>query len=311
MQRLPRQGGRQHARTSGRKARIVRKAAVYPERSMQKPVSVLLGIDQPALAESVKHALRRSACLTQVAWGAEEIRGTLQRWRPHLVVIDLDIAEYQLLGELGFAAQSSDRPPIIALTRRRDLETRLAAYDQGVDDVLGIPFSPEEFVARVRAIMRRTYREAVNFTQVLRLGDMEIDIHNRCVLLGGKELRLTAIEQNLLYLLAANAGRVLTRDEILDHIWGASYTAKSNVIDRHIRNLRIRLQDDWRRPRYIATIPGRGYRFMPTTENTAAPSSCGENVDRRGPSAIERRSSPTPIPTPSAAHSLLLPASSA
>jgi DNA-binding response OmpR family regulator len=267
---------------------------------MHKPVHVLLGIDQPALAESVKLALRRSACLTQVARSAEEIRGTLQRWRPHLVVIDLDIAEYEFLRELGFADTSSGQPPIIALTRRGDLKTRLAAYDQGVDDVLAIPFSPDEFVARARAIMRRTYRQAANFTQVLRLGDMEIDFLSRRVLIGGKELRLTAIEQNLLYLLAANAGRVLTRDEILDHIWGVDYAPESNVIDRHIRNLRIRLQDDWHRPRYIATIPGRGYRFMPTTEGTAAPLSCGDNVDRAGPSAIKGKSGPTRIPMPSA-----------
>ena len=267
---------------------------------MHNPVRVLLGIDQPALAESVKLALHQSAYLAQVARGREEIRVTLQRWWPHLVVIDLDTAEYQLLGELGFTTQSADCPPIIALTRRGDLKTRLAAYNQGMDDVLAIPFSPEEFVARIRVIMRRTYREAANFTEVLRLGEMEIDILSRRVLVGGKELRLTAIEQNLLYLLAANAGRVLTRDEILDYIWGAGYTAESNVIDRHIRNLRIRLQDDWRRPRYIATIPGRGYCFMPTTEGVATPLSRCEQGGQAGPSAIERRSRPTPMPTPSA-----------
>jgi DNA-binding response OmpR family regulator len=266
---------------------------------MHDPVRVLLAIDQPALAESVKLALIRSVYLTQVAREVEAIRATLQCWRPHLVVIDMDIAECQILEELGFAALNSDHPPIIALTRRGDLKTRLAAYDQGVDDVLAIPFSPEELVARITAILRRTYREAATFTPVLRLRELEIDIRSRRVLIGGKELRLTAIEQNLLYLLAANAGRVLTRDEILDHIWGADYTAESNVIDRHIRNLRIRLQDDWHRPRYIATIPGRGYRFVPTTQG-AAPSSSGEDVGRTGPSAIEGRSSPpsTPMPSP-------------
>ena len=76
------------------------------------------------------------------------------------------------------------------------------------------------------------------------------------------ELHLTALEQSLLYLLAANAGRLLTRDEILDYLWGADYVAESNVVDRHIRNLRAKLHDPSRRPRYIATVPGRGYRFM-------------------------------------------------
>ena len=75
---------------------------------------------------------------------------------------------------------------------------------------------------------------------------------------------LTGLEQSLLYLLAANAGRVVTRDEILDALWGVDYVADSNVVDRHIRNLRAKLQNDWRKPRFIATVPGRGYRFVAT-----------------------------------------------
>jgi two-component system KDP operon response regulator KdpE len=111
--------------------------------------------------------------------------------------------------------------------------------------------------------MRRSYSGAVEFTPVLRLGDLEIDILNRHVRAGGRELHTTPLEQSLLYLLAANAGRLLTRDEILDYLWGADYVAESNVVDRHIRNLRGKLHDDSRRPRYIATVPGRGYRFVP------------------------------------------------
>jgi len=158
--------------------------------------------------------------------------------------------------------------PTLALTRRGDLKSKLAAFERGVDDILTLPFSPEEFVARVLAVMRRTYRDAVMFTPVLRLGDLEIDILNRRVRVGDTQLHLTALEQSLLYLLAANAGRVLTRDEILDHLWGADYFAESNVVDRHIRNLRVKLQNHSRRPRYIATVPGRGYRFVPTPPGT-------------------------------------------
>jgi DNA-binding response OmpR family regulator len=104
----------------------------------------------------------------------------------------------------------------------------------------------------------------VVFTPVLQLGDLEIDILNRLVRVQGKELHLTSLEQSLLYLLAANAGRLLSRDEILDQLWGIDYVAESNVVDRHVRNLRIKLQNGWRHPRYIATIPGRGYRFVAT-----------------------------------------------
>ena len=81
---------------------------------------------------------------------------------------------------------------------------------------------------------------------------------------GTSELHLTGLEQSLLYLLATNAGHVVTRDEILDALWGIDYAAESNVIDRHIRNLRAKLQNDWRKPRFIATVPGQGYRFIPT-----------------------------------------------
>lgn len=109
--------------------------------------------------------------------------------------------------------------------------------------------------------MRRTYRDAAVFSPLLRLGDLEIDILNRRVRAGDTELHLTSLEQSLLYLLAANVGRVLTRDEILDYLWGADYVAESNVVDRHIRNLRIKLQNHAKQPRYIVTVPGQGYRF--------------------------------------------------
>ena len=138
-----------------------------------------------------------------------------------------------------------------------------------MDDVLVEPFAPEELVARVLAVMQRAYGVAVALTPVLRLGALAIDILHRRVTAGGRALHLTALEQSLLYLLAANAGRLLTRDEILDYLWGADHAAESNVVDRHVRNLRVKLQDDWQQPRYIATVPGEGYRFLPTAN--AAP----------------------------------------
>jgi DNA-binding response OmpR family regulator len=103
------------------------------------------------------------------------------------------------------------------------------------------------------------------FSPVMRFGELEIDLLHRRGRAGGHDLHLTPLELSLLCLLAVNAGRVLTRDEILDHVWGGDYVAGSNVVDRHIRDLRLKLRDDWRRPRYIATIPGKGYRFVLTT----------------------------------------------
>jgi DNA-binding response OmpR family regulator len=225
---------------------------------------VLLVIDQPVLAQYVSLALNHGISQTQVARDTEGALAAISTWRPHLVIIDMDLARGGMLGQLGYLAPSTERLPAIALTRRGDLPTKLAAFDQGVDDILSVPFSPEELVARMLAVMRRTYHERVAFTPVLRLGDLEIDILNRSVHVQGKELLLTAVEQSLLYLLAANAGQLLSRDEILDQLWGADYVPESNVVDRHIHNLRLKLQDEWQHPRYIATIPGRGYRFVAT-----------------------------------------------
>jgi DNA-binding response OmpR family regulator len=106
---------------------------------------------------------------------------------------------------------------------------------------------------------------------VIRIGELEIDILLRRARVDGRDLRLTPLELSLLYLLAANAGRVMTRDEILDHVWGDDYAAGSNVVDRHVRNLRAKLRDDWRRPRYIVTVPGKGYRFILAAAERAPP----------------------------------------
>jgi DNA-binding response OmpR family regulator len=115
-----------------------------------------------------------------------------------------------------------------------------------VDDIMTLPFPPEELLARVIALVRRSHPEAAAFAPVIRLGELEIDILHRSVRAGVSELHLTALEQSLLYLLAANAGRVITREEILDTLWGPDYAVGSNVVDQQVRNLRAQLQDDWR-----------------------------------------------------------------
>ncbi len=240
-------------------------------RKLDSAPRVLLVIDEPVLAHYITLALSHGISHTQVMPNTEDALAAISTWRPHLVIIDIDLVRGTILEELGYIAPSTDRIPVIALTRRGDLQTKLAAFDQGVDDILTVPFSPEELVARLLAVMRRTYHEHVVFTPVLRLGDLEIDILNRSVRIHGKELHLTSIEQSLLYLLAANAGRLLTRNEILDQLWGVDYMAESNVVDRHVRNLRIKLQNGWKHPRYIATIPGHGYRFVATATEDLPP----------------------------------------
>ena len=230
-------------------------------RQLRSPARVLVVMDQPVLAEVVRLALNHGLYLTRTAHDGAAALALIQEWQPHLAIIDMDVGEGSLMDRL---AEGGGRTPVVALTRRGDLKTKLAAFDKGVDDILTVPFSPEELVARTLVVMRRTYRNAVAFTPVIRIGELEIDILNRRVHAGTSELHLTSIEQSLLYLLAANVGRVLTREEILDNLWGVDYAAESNVVDRHVRNLRAKLQNSWRRPRFIATVPGRGYRFVST-----------------------------------------------
>jgi DNA-binding response OmpR family regulator len=221
-------------------------------------------LDRAPLIELVRLTLNHGVYTVRSVPTPDALEGVVDEWQPHLVVLDMDLNGIDLMAMLRGRTEGGTRLPVIGLTRRGDLRTKLAAFDAGVDDILTIPFAPEELLARVIAVLRRAYSDAVTFTPVIKLGDLEIDILSRTVRAGSSELHLTSLEQSLLYLLAANAGRVVTREEILDTLWGVDYVAESNVVDRQIRNLRARLQNDWRQPRFIATVPGRGYRFLPT-----------------------------------------------
>lgn len=222
-------------------------------------------MDQRVIAEMIHLTLNHGRYITQGAKSLSQALALLDEWHPHIAVIDMDLAGDQFMKRTsGGGPAPSERLPVLALTRRGDLKTKLAAFEQGVDDIMTVPFSPEELLARVLAITRRTYGDTVPITPVIKVGELEINILDRQVTAGTSRLHLTGVEQSLLYLLAANAGQLLTRNEIMDALWGVDYVAESNVVDRHIRNLRAKLQNDWRKPRFIATVPGRGYRFVPT-----------------------------------------------
>jgi DNA-binding response OmpR family regulator len=181
------------------------------------------------------------------------------------VVIDIEQVDARRIQHVGDDGPLGKRLPVIGLTHANELTTKLVAFAAGIDDVLSVPFAPEELLARVIALLRRSYTDVVRLMPVIRVGDLEIDILNRTVRAGTSKLHLTSLEQGLLYLLASNAGRIVSREEILDTLWGTNYVADSNVVDRQIRNLRARLSDDWKQPRFISTVPGRGYRFLSST----------------------------------------------
>ena len=236
---------------------------------MSSPVAtsalrVLVVVDQQSVAEVIKLTLNHGVYIAREAQNVAAAATIIDEWRPQIAVIDIEAwGDQPLRVTSGALPPGIPHMPVIALTRRGDLRTKLRAFEQGVDDIMTVPFSPEELLARVMAVTRRTYRHSGQLAPVIKVGELEIDILNREVRVGPSVIHLSGLEQALLYLLAANAGKVLSRDEIMDVIWGADFVAESNLVDRHIRNLRVKLQNDWRRPRFIATVPGQGYRFLP------------------------------------------------
>jgi DNA-binding response OmpR family regulator len=220
----------------------------------------LIVIDQP-LANLVALTLNHGKYETRVARDAKTARADLESWRPHLLLVDLDANDSESLGLIGRRV-ANRRVPTIAFSLRGDLKTKLAAFDKGVDDIITVPFVPEELVARTLALMRRSYGDDVAFIPVINVAGLEVDLLNQQVKVGKLRPVLTSMEQALLYLLASNPGQTLGREEILGALWGADYVAGSNVVDRHVRNLRVKLKDHWRNPRFIGTVPGKGYRFL-------------------------------------------------
>jgi DNA-binding response OmpR family regulator len=225
--------------------------------------------DRPLVVGLIELTLNHGLFVVRAAQSLAEAEAILVDWRPHMAVIDMDHDDSTaLLGRLG-ASNTLTRSvtPVLGLTRRGDLKTKLKAFDLGVDDILTVPFSPEELVARSIVITRRAFGIDRPIVPTIRLGEIEIDILSREVRTGNSVIHLSGIEQSLLYLLAGSGGRIVTREEILDTIWGTDFVPESNIVDRHIRSLRIKLQDDYRHPRFIATVPGQGYRFIPSFSN--------------------------------------------
>jgi len=225
--------------------------------------------DRQLVVDLIELTLNHGIFVVRAARNLEEAEVILAEWRPQLAVIDMDHDDSTaLLGRIG-ASNTLTRSvtPALGLTRRGDLKTKLKAFDLGVDDILTVPFSPEELLARALVITRRATGADRPIVPTIRIGEMEIDIVSRVVRAGDSVVHLSGIEQSLLYLLASRAGRVITREEILDAVWGTEFLAESNIVDRHIRSLRIKLQNDYRHPRFIATVPGKGYRFIPTFSN--------------------------------------------
>jgi two-component system, OmpR family, response regulator len=145
--------------------------------AVSAPARVLVVVEQPLIVEVIKLTLNHGIYVTREVQDVAEATAVLGEWHPHVAVIDMDIGGDRLLHQMeGSDGRRSPRTPVLALTRRGDLKTTLAAFDQGVDDIMTIPFSPEEMLARMLVITRRALGEAVPFNPVQRLGEIEIDI---------------------------------------------------------------------------------------------------------------------------------------
>jgi DNA-binding response OmpR family regulator len=186
--------------------------------------------------------------------GLRALRGS----DPDIVILDVMLPEMD-----GFAVcrriRESSRVPIIMLTARGEVTDRIVGLELGADDYLSKPFEPRELVARIQAVLRRGAPAA---DDVLKSGPLEVNWTTRSARLDDRELDLTAAEFELLGLLARNRGRVLSRDRIMDETRGVDWDAYDRSIDVLVSRLRQKLGDDAKRPRFIRTIRGSGYRFI-------------------------------------------------
>jgi DNA-binding response OmpR family regulator len=154
--------------------------------------------------------------------------------------------------------------PVIMLTARTTEEQRIRGLDLGADDYVAKPFSPRELVARVRAVLRRVSDDA-DATEAMVRGELVIDVQGRRVRKNGEEIALTPSEFELLQVLARRPGRVFSREQLIDAALGRDFFGMDRTIDAHIMNLRKKIEADRRKPRYVQTVFGAGYRFMSTT----------------------------------------------
>jgi DNA-binding response OmpR family regulator len=227
--------------------------------SAQREDPRALIVMNPTLARLVSLTLRHGRYETRSTTNAAECRAILAEWNPHLAFIDIDV--YGQFMEIVSADRPNGQVPILAFTHRRDTALKLSAYERGADDIIEVPFTLDEIVARPFALLRRAHGMSGTLMPTIRLDGLEVDLIAHRATVGGRVLQLTPIQQTLLYLLAANAGTILSREDLLGSIWGGEFEIESNVVDRHIRELRVKLGDEWRAPRFIETVPGQGYRF--------------------------------------------------
>ena len=224
--------------------------------------TILLVEDERSIVEPLAAALEREGFRTEVAGTAAEALRKAGETDPDLVLLDLmlpDGSGYDVCREL----RSRSAVPIVMLTARGDEADRIIGLELGADDYVVKPFSAREVAARIRAVLRRARAAppAAPADAVITIGDVRLDTARRTVTRGGDEVELARKEFELLQYLMENAGRVVTRDRLLEEVWDMNWFGSTKTLDVHVSAVRRKLGDDPAAPRYLHTVRGVGFRF--------------------------------------------------
>ncbi len=224
-------------------------------------IRALLVEDDVRLAALTREYLERHGVV--VSLSANGVEGLAQARRHRFDVVLLDIMLPAMSGiEVCQKLREQSDVPVIMITARGEEADRVLGLELGADDYLPKPFSPRELLARIRACVRRARGQAGPSTRVLRVDDLELDPGARTVSLAGGLIDLTAYEFSLLYALVERAGRVLSREQLMELARGSAEEAFDRSIDVHVSRLRQKLGEDSRRPKRIKTVRGVGYQYV-------------------------------------------------
>lgn len=220
---------------------------------------ILVVDDEANIVELARLYLQKEGFRVAEAASGEEALRLFEELNPALIVLDVMLPApdgWEVCRRIRSCSQS----PIIMLTAREDEVDKVVGLELGADDYLTKPFSPRELVARVKAVMRRS-RPAHEQPDIVHVDDLVIDSSRRTVVQGESRIELTPREFDLLYVLALNRGIVMSREKLLERIWGYDYYGDTRTVDVHIRHMREKLSEDSSHPRYVETVWGVGYRF--------------------------------------------------
>ena len=225
---------------------------------------ILVVEDEASIAEVVSLYLKRAGFQVQIASDGRQAIALFERQTPDFVILDLMLPQMDGLSLTRWLRDRSN-VPIIMLTARREEIDRIAGLEMGADDYVVKPFSPQELVSRVRAVLRRIGREeAENGNErEVSFDGLSIDPRSRVVKVMDAEVELTAREFDMLYLLARHPRQVFTREQLLDRVWGGAQYIDPGTVTVHVRRLREKLENDPSNPTRLLTVWGVGYKFEP------------------------------------------------